>query len=63
MAVRARIVLGFALLAFLAILARNAGASDDAFITLRTVYNFLHGDGLRWNGAERVQTFPYHSAA
>jgi arabinofuranosyltransferase len=59
MPVKTRIVLGVALLAFLVVLARNAWASDDAFITLRTVYNFLHGDGLRWNGAERVQTFTH----
>ncbi len=59
MTVKTRIVLGVALLAFLVVLARNAWASDDAFITLRTVYNVLHGDGLRWNGAERVQTFTH----
>ncbi|MFZ5911711.1 MAG: hypothetical protein ACOYYU_17000 [Chloroflexota bacterium] len=59
MSVKSRIVVGVALLAFLVVLARNAWASDDAFITLRTVYNVLHGDGLRWNGAERVQTFTH----
>ena len=33
--------------------------SDDAFITFRTVDNALHGDGLRWNPAERVQTYTH----
>jgi arabinofuranosyltransferase len=32
---------------------------DDAFITLRTVDNLFHGYGLRWNPAERVQTFTH----
>jgi len=38
---------------------RNSWASDDAFITLRVVRNFLHEYGLRWNGAERVQVFTH----
>jgi arabinofuranosyltransferase len=41
----------------LVILLRNAWLSDDAFITLRTVDNFVNGYGLRWNVAERVQSF------
>jgi hypothetical protein len=32
---------------------------EDAFITLRTVDNFIHGYGLRWNIAERVQTYTH----
>ncbi len=35
----------------------NAYICDDAFITFRTVDNFFHGYGLRWNTIERVQTF------
>ncbi len=35
----------------------NAYVCDDAFITFRTVDNFIHGYGLRWNTLERVQTF------
>lgn len=49
--------LGFSLLVF--ILIRNLWVSDDAFITLRTVDNFLHGYGLVWNVGERVQTFTH----
>ena len=33
--------------------------ADDAFITLRTVDNFVNGYGLTWNPAERVQTFTH----
>ncbi len=33
--------------------------SDDAYITLRTVDNFINGYGLRWNVAERVQAYTH----
>jgi arabinofuranosyltransferase len=35
----------------------NAYVCDDAFISFRTVKNFVNGYGLRWNTIERVQTF------
>ncbi len=38
---------------------RTAWMSDDAYITLRTVDNFVNGYGLRWNVADRVQTFTH----
>lgn len=41
------------------ILLRTAWVSDDAYITFRTVDNFLNGYGLRWNVAERVQSFTH----
>lgn len=41
------------------VLIRHAWVCDDAFITLRTVRNFLDGDGLRWNLHERVQSFTH----
>jgi arabinofuranosyltransferase len=44
---------------FTVVLARTAWVSDDAYITLRTVDNFLHGYGLRWNVAERVQSYTH----
>ena len=44
-------------LLFLIVLVRTAWVCDDAYIVFRTVDNFLHGDGLRWNVAERVQTY------
>ena len=44
---------------FLLILVRTAWVCDDAFITFRTVDNFVHGYGPRWNTAERVQSFTH----
>lgn len=38
---------------------RCAWLSDDAFITFRTVDNFVHGYGLTWNTDERVQTYTH----
>ena len=35
----------------------NAWMSDDAYIDFRTIDNFLRGYGLRWNVAERVQSY------
>jgi len=44
---------------FTAVQLRRAWVSDDAFITFRTVDNFLHGYGLVWNISERVQTYTH----
>jgi arabinofuranosyltransferase len=41
------------------IVARRAWVGDDAFITLRTVDNFVNGYGLTWNPAERVQAYTH----
>ncbi len=38
---------------------RNAWLYDDAYITFRTVDNFVNGYGLTWNTAERVQTYTH----
>ena len=48
---------GLALLLF--ILIRTAWVCDDAYITFRTVDNFINGHGLTWNTAERVQTYTH----
>lgn len=48
-----------ALVVCVAVLVRHAWTCDDAFITLRTVRNFLAGEGLRWNLHERVQSFTH----
>lgn len=45
--------------AFAVVLVRTAWVSDDAFITLRVLDNAVHGHGLRWNVAERVQAFTH----
>ncbi|MCG3196249.1 MAG: hypothetical protein GHCLOJNM_00721 [bacterium] len=41
------------------VLVRTAWLCDDAYITLRTVDNFTHGFGLRWNIADRVQAYTH----
>jgi arabinofuranosyltransferase len=33
--------------------------SDDAYITLRTVDNFINGYGLTWNVNERVEVYTH----
>lgn len=44
---------------FFVVLVRTAWLGDDAYITFRTVDNFVHGYGMRWNVAERVQSFTH----
>lgn len=48
-----------ALIVFAVIAATNAWLSDDSYITLRTLDNFVHGYGLRWNIDERVQAYTH----
>jgi len=43
----------------LLLLVRTAWTSDDAYFTFRTVDNWMHGYGLRWNPLERVQAFSH----
>jgi arabinofuranosyltransferase len=38
---------------------RTAWVADDAFLTMRTVDNFVNGYGLRWNILERVQIYTH----
>ena len=44
---------------FLLIVFINAWLADDAFITFRTIDNFVNGYGLTWNITERVQCFTH----
>jgi arabinofuranosyltransferase len=48
---------GLALLLF--VLIRTAWVCDDAYITFRTIDNFVSGHGLTWNTGERVQTYTH----
>jgi arabinofuranosyltransferase len=41
------------------LLIRTAWVADDAFLTMRTVDNFVNGYGLRWNILERVQIYTH----
>jgi arabinofuranosyltransferase len=54
-----RPVAALLLLVFLAVLIRTAWISDDGLISLRTVLNVTHGNGLTFNVGERVQTFTH----
>jgi len=44
---------------FLTVLIRTAWVGDDAFITLRSVLNFVNGNGLVFNVGERVQVYTH----
>jgi len=46
-------------LALFVVIIRAAWLCDDAYITIRTVDNFVHGYGLRWNIDERVQAYTH----
>lgn len=48
-----------AIAAYAFIVYRTAWLSDDAYISFRVAENFLNGDGLRWNVAERVQPYTH----
>jgi arabinofuranosyltransferase len=54
-----RIVQVMLILLFVVTLIRTAWVNDDAYITLRTVDNFVHGYGLTWNPGERVQAYTH----
>lgn len=56
---RRNLLLGLALAAFTLLFLRTAWVGDDVYITLRTVDNFVHGYGLTWNVAERVQSYTH----
>ena len=54
-----KIVFAIFVLAFIFVVLRNAWIGDDAYITFRTVENFLSGYGLTYNIAERVQAYTH----
>ncbi|HIG54149.1 MAG TPA: hypothetical protein EYG11_16655 [Candidatus Latescibacteria bacterium] len=41
---------GAGILLFGAVLFQTTWLAEDAFVTFRTVDNFVHGYGLTWNG-------------
>jgi len=47
------------LAALLWLVFQRAWIGEDAFITFRTVDQFVHGNGLRWNPDERVQAYTH----
>lgn len=54
-----KLVVVLFLLGFGVTVVRNAWLSDDAYITFRTVDNFVSGRGLTWNPGERVQAYTH----
>jgi len=54
-----RLLVLFFLIAFGAVAVRHAWLCDDAYITFRTVDNFVNGYGLTWNVSERVQVYTH----
>ncbi|TGK00665.1 hypothetical protein EHO59_12005 [Leptospira semungkisensis] len=46
-------------LGFIYVILVNSWVCDDAYITFRTIDNFLNGYGLRWNVHERVQGYTH----
>ncbi|MBI5266361.1 MAG: hypothetical protein HY851_03930, partial [candidate division Zixibacteria bacterium] len=52
-----RIAVAVGLLVFTVVLLRTAWVCDDAYISFRTIDNFVLGYGLRWNVDERVWSF------
>ncbi len=44
---------------FSIVLIRSSWIAEDAFITFRSVLNFIHGYGPVWNVGERVQVFTH----
>lgn len=54
-----RHVAALVVLIFFAVLVRTAWISDDGLISLRTVMNVTHGNGLTFNLGERVQTYTH----
>jgi len=49
----------FFVVAYAVVLVRTAWMCDDAYITLRTIDNFVQGYGLVWNVGERVQVYTH----
>ena len=54
-----RQITAITIVVFAVVLLRHAWLSDDAYITFRSVRNFIQGHGLRWNITERVQAFTH----
>ena len=53
-----RLVRASLLLLFTYVFLANAWMGDDAYITYRVVWNFVHGYGLTFNPDERVRLIP-----
>jgi arabinofuranosyltransferase len=54
-----KLIIALFILLFLVVVLRSAWLCDDAYITFRTVDNFINGYGLTWNPVERVQAYTH----
>ena len=54
-----RLALPLVVAVFGAVVLANAWVGEDAYISFRTVDNFVRGYGLRWNIDERVQVYTH----
>lgn len=57
--IRLKAIIITLLVLFVAIAVKNAWLSDDAYITFRTIDNFVSGYGLTYNVLERVQAYTH----
>jgi len=53
------IIISSLILIFAAAVFNTAWVTEDAYITFRTIDNFINGYGLTWNITERVQTYTH----
>jgi len=53
------LLVSFGISVFVFVVLRCAWLADDAYITFRTVDNWINGYGLSWNAAERVQAYTH----
>ncbi|CEH30651.1 hypothetical protein AM501_25125 [Aneurinibacillus migulanus] len=51
------VIISSLILLYAFVVVRTAWVNDDAYITFRTVDNFVNGRGLTWNVDERVQAY------
>lgn len=56
---RGQLIVALAVFVFAVVMFRSAWLSDDAYITFRTVDNWVNGYGLTWNVIERVQAYTH----
>jgi arabinofuranosyltransferase len=54
-----QVAIPFFVIFFSVVVVRSAWLNDDAYITFRTVDNFVNGHGLTWNPDERVQAYTH----
>jgi arabinofuranosyltransferase len=56
---QSRVTEAFLIAAFSYVFLANAWLGDDAYITFRVIWNFIHGYGLVFNPGERVQAYTH----